>query len=802
MNRKIIALLLSLVMVLCQSTLCFGEELAEASEEVILSAIEIPENSDFEISGDAWDNFTAKKATFTKNGDGSATFVPGGSGSTAGRSECIAAEAAIPFVKYDEVIVSLKYTDVSGHTSKAEKDNGFYVPTIKVEFECVVDGGTSIQALVGKPVTGDSTQVYTTGDYVDVALNISSIEDYKNLTSSKVTIYPMYGFKNGTVDIKSITVKKSEIVEEPDEPGVPEITVEPIVWNFDSDTNGFENQSGRVLTLTNIGGILKCENSTASGSGYMVDKTVNVGFDGEKYNRIEMKVKLENCESTNGSITAAEFYWSGKNKSTGETMGIAQSRSEFVQYLGAKLSNGTYSTADYIIVDAEFAPKNWSDCIINEFRMDPVKNAAGTVYIDYIKLYYKDPASIEPDEPEVPDTPTEPDEPVEDPDKPEDVVIAGEQWLEMNFDSAEELWSPNDKKQVTMTWLDGGYMKFVSTPTVNSQGVSQSGWATKKVAFDGNQYYKMIMRAKIEDYQRTFNGSSAPYFTMYYAGVNAAGNKQNASSSFAMNVNYTAEENDMGLFNGDWVEYEVDLSSLGGWATMQEVNEFRIDFAKNAAGTVYVDYIRFLSLPAIEILTYNEIADSDITKVPTEVKTFEAYVSQPLHTITKNDVRIYEKSDEAVKAEVDLNNVVYSAANKKITVEIAGELLSDTDYVFEIKNTALVNKSQKLYRAIAKEFHTDASSFETKIEAVDNGSAKVIYENTGASARNIVAVATAWNGTKYLGKVIVPVNAVPGTTEIVVDYSGLEGNEIELISWEFVNGKPKAHGKKIVKFAR
>ncbi len=296
MNKKIIALLLSLVMILCQSTLCFGEELAEASEEVILSAIEIPENSDFEISGDAWNDFTAKKATFTKNDDGSATFVLGGSGN--GRSECIAAEAAIPFVKYDEVIVSLKYTDVSGQTSRAEKDNGFYVPTFRVEFECVVDGGTSIQVLVGKPVTGDSTQVYTTGDYVDVALNISSIEDYKNLTSSKVTIYPMYGFKKGTVDIKSITVKKSEIVEEPDDPEVPGDTVEPIVWDFETDTNGFENQSGRVLTLTNIGGILKCENSTASGSGYMVDKTVNVGFDGGKYNRIEMKVKLENCGSS------------------------------------------------------------------------------------------------------------------------------------------------------------------------------------------------------------------------------------------------------------------------------------------------------------------------------------------------------------------------------------------------------------------------------------------------------------------------------------------------------------------------
>lgn len=807
MNKRILALLLSLITVLCQSTLCFGEDLIDtevyAEDSAALAAVEVVEGSEFVVSGDVWNEFTVKNATYSVEG-GVAKFVA--DKNKKGNNEYITAATEMPVGSYDEFTIKIKYTNVATPTSNAIKDNGFYIPRIKVELECSVDGGVQKNEVLVSAVTGDSTQTYTTADYVEVTGKLSDMEGYGDLTATKINIYPVYGFKKGTAEIESITVKPAAATEEPEQPD----TTDDLVWNFDSEaevTQWASSNASQVKLSYDANGYMKYVSTVTTSSGWM---TTPVEFPGAKYNKLKFRAKINNYTATtvSAALDAAPFlemYYSCINAS-GESQGPKGGYSVTASYNATLGIDNLYST-DWAEYELDLTKlKGWSDAqTITQLRLDVAKNASGTVYLDYIRLCYEEPV-VEPEPPVVePDEPDEPDGPVDEPDTPAAPVTDGEQWYSNYFDTEADAaqWVANSKSQASVTWVEGGYMKFVSTPTTNANGGQQSGWATTKVAFGKNQYYRMNMRVKLENCSVPFSGGATPFFTIYYMGTNAAGATQNYSSSFAINLKYQYEEGEDGLFYSDWVDYEIDLGSIPGWSTMNEVAEFRIDFIKNGAGTIYLDYINFLSLPAVSTLTYNDIEQADMTKVPVDAKTIEAYVSQPFNAITKNDISIYEKpaegSDERV--EVEISKVAYTASTGKIAVTLGGEMLSNTDYVFEIKDTAMVNSKQTLYRPIAKEFRTDASAFEIEASMIDANSAKVTYINTGAR-KNVIAIATAWNGTQYVGKVIAPVEAKVGNTDVTLDYSGLGGDKVEIVTWEFVNGVPKAYGKKVFEFTR
>lgn len=810
MNKKILALLLSLVMILCQSTLCFGEDLIDtevyAEEAVELSSITVPVGSDFVVSGDVWNEFSVKNATYSVEG-GIAKFIA--NKNKKGNNEYISAAAEMPVGSYDEFTVKIKYIDVKTPTSNAVKDNGYYIPRIKLELECSVDGGVQKKDILVSAVTGDESQVYTTADFVEVTGKLSDIEGYSaGLSATKINIYPVYGFKAGTAEIESITVKPAENtgtepeppVVEPEDPEVPDDTAD-LVWNFDTAAEVAQwtpSASSQVNVSHDAAGYMKYVSTVTSSSGWV---TTPVEFPGGKYNKLKYRAKVENyeptCVSGVGNAPFLEMYYScidENGQSQGARGGYSISRT-----YGANLGSDGLYNRDWTEYEIDLTKlKGWNDAqSITQVRLDIAKNASGTVYMDYIKLCYEEPV-VEPEPPVV-----EPDEPIVDPDKPEVPVIEGEQWFEYNFNSEADVaaWAPNNKSQITTSLVDGEYMKYVSTPTTSASGTKQSGWTTAKVNFDGNQYYKMVMRAKLEDYERSFSGGAAPFFTIYYAGKNASGAAQNAASSFAINRNYQAVEDENGLFSSDWVEYEIDFANLNGWATMSEVADFRIDFAKNAAGTVYIDYIRFLSLPAINSLTYNDMSGADMTKVPADAKSIEAYISQPVNKIGIDDIAIYEKSDEAEKVYVGIKDVKYTVSDGKIVAILSEEMLSDTEYVFEIKSSAMVNSKQTLYRPVAKEFRTDASSFEVEITNLGDGSAIAKYINKGAT-KNVALIATAWSGTKFVGKEILPVSAVSGITEELIDFSTLGGDRVEIITWEFNKGIPKVYGKKVVEIVR
>lgn len=788
-------------MILCQSTMCFGEDLIDTEVYAQTAGITVESGKDIVVSGDGWNSFSAKKSSLTVNTDGSATFVPGGSGSSAGRSELITAELDMPLISYEEAVIKVKYTNVSGVTSRAEKeDSGYYVPTVRAELVCSVDGGTQTKVLTGKAVSGAEGQTYTTDGYVDVALKISDIEGYESLTATTINIYPMYGFKTGTVDMESITVKYVETGSN-DTPGDSTDEQNGLVWNFDTAAEVAQwasNSASQVKVSHDAAGYMKYVSTVTSSSGWV---TTPVEFPGGKYNKLKYRAKIENYTPTIASTALdnppfLEMYYSCIN-ANGESQGPKGGYSITRSYQSVLGGDGLYS-GDWAEYEIDLTKlRGWNEAqTITQIRLDIAKNASGTVYMDYIQLCYEEPVVepeppvVEPDEPEIPDEPDVPAEP----------VIEGEQWYSNYFDTEADVskWvAKNNKDQATVTWVEGGYMKYVSTPTTNAAGVQQSGWAITKVEFDGNQYYKLKMRAKVENYERSFSGGQAPFFTIYYQGKNASGADQSYHSNYAMNISYQASEDENGLFNSDWVDYEIDLGNLKGWDTMKEINEFRIDFAKNAAGTVYFDYINFLSLPAINSLTYDDTEGADMQKVPVDARTIEAYISQPLNTITAKDIAIYEKSDDAEKAYVGISDVKYTTSTGKIVATLSEEMLSDTEYVFEIRDTAMANSKQTLYRPVGAQFRTDASSFEVEITDLGDGSALVKYINTGAT-KNVALIATAWSGTKYMGKTILPVSAENGITEELIDFSSLGGDKAEIITWEFKGGVPKVYGKKVV----
>ena len=163
MNKKILALLLSLVMLLCQSTLCFGEEAASAQEvasedaELFADGDLFEGTADIEISGDMWSSFTVSNASYSV-ADGIGKFVA--DKNKRGNNEMISASGTLPLANYDEIVVKLKYTDVKTSTSRATKDaTGYYVPMVRFEFECSTGSGTQKKTIEAPAVTGNENEV-------------------------------------------------------------------------------------------------------------------------------------------------------------------------------------------------------------------------------------------------------------------------------------------------------------------------------------------------------------------------------------------------------------------------------------------------------------------------------------------------------------------------------------------------------------------------------------------------------------------------------------------------------------------
>ena len=214
---------------------------------------------------------------------------------------------------------------------------------------------------------------------------------------------------------------------------------------------------------------------------------------------------------------------------------------------------------------------------------------------------------------------------------------------------------------------------------------------------------------------------------------------------------------------------------------------------KNGEGTVFVDYIRFLSYPCIDGIEYDGNAVTEGTRVPLDVKKIDAILSQKILSLDAGCVSIYNED----RAKLGVENVSYDAASGRVSVSVLGTMESNSTYTFEIGTGAKVNANQNLYTPIAKSFKTAAAEFEVSVTAADTDSANVIFENSSVAAKKVLAIATLWDGDKYVGKVILPCTVETGTSDVVLRFAQFGGNRAEVTVWELSGTSPRVFGKRV-----
>lgn len=685
----------------------------------------------------------------------------------------------------------------------------------------------------------ESEGKFLNAEYQEYIIDLSTIGSWSDSTISKLRIDPMKN-SSGTLYVDKIEIYHEEEIPEPtveptveptaepstaptDEPTIapteaptqePSTDDEVLEYNFDSDVEGFVKKDGNV-TLTAEDGLLKYVSVATVGSNgkaYSGNMTKDVNYGIGQYCRLEMKVKLDGVLPTfNGGNGAPNMTmnYSGTDAS-GASYGISSARQTSRKYTATlNEADGKYYS-DWQIIEIDFSELNsWEICNVNKIRFDIIKNAEGTIYIDYIKLFTepKEPEpTIEPTaeptaEPTV-EPPAESEEPPAESVEPPAETVApaeGEESLVYNFDSSTEGFAGKEG-DVTLT-SEGGLLKYVSKAKYDANGKAYSGNMTKDVNYEIGKYYKMEMRVKLDGVLPTFNGGNgAPNMTMNYSGTDVNGTTYGISSARQTSYSYEATLNEEdGKYYSDWQTVVIDFANLekeGSIWAICNINKLRLDIIKNAEGTIYIDYIKLISVPGITGITFDG-KDIAANSVPANTKTITVTLSQGIASVDKTAVSIYDT--EGVKATVE--SVSYDAEKNAVTATVK-ELDTFTNYTFEINKNAMANADQILYKPIAVSFKTEAGQLE--YSATGNGSsAQMSFANKGVP-KKVSLIATVWTDDLYVGKVVEEYQIASGETDYTFDYSEmLGGNRVEVTVWDYDQGTvKKVYGKKVYAFAR
>lgn len=549
---------------------------------------------------------------------------------------------------------------------------------------------------------------------------------------------------------------------------------EDIIYDFDSDTGGFAANDSNKVMLSAQDGAMRYESVIVNNSSGWMTKAVS--FDGGVYNRVTLRMKVEGVhDQINTQKYGFHIYWNGKDKVTGQTYGAAGSRGLLTPFEKLIADDGFAYNEDWVEYTVALSSiSKWSESNITQFRLDAIKDAAGVVYIDYIKFWHYEPPKPNPE--------------------PEPLMKDGEEWYSDSFSSDTDGWVASNKSQITVSQIDD-CMRYDSK-YLYTAGKPSSGWMTKNVSFAKGQYYKLFIKAKILSASKTIDNKT-PCITMYYNGKTADGSTLGAASSRCETISYDVVQNDDGTYSSEWKEYEIDLSKIASW-NLCNITQIRLDMLKNGEGTVFVDYIRLLSVPQIDTLEFDGNPLAEGVRVPLEPKKISAILSQKILSLDAESVSIY--NEEGAKLSVE--NVSYDAAAGRVDVSVSGAMESNTVYSFEINTGAKVNANQNLFKPISKSFKTDAAEFEVSVTAADTDSASVVFENYGESAKSLLAIATLWSGDKYVGKVILPCTADIGMTSVALNYAHLGGNRAEVTFWEFGGTLPRVFGKTVYTLSR
>lgn len=361
-------------------------------------------------------------------------------------------------------------------------------------------------------------------------------------------------------------------------------------------------------------------------------------------------------------------------------------------------------------------------------------------------------------------------------DETEDEVWIRQEFEDGNFDG----WEKASNTQLSSE--DG---------CLNISGSSQ-GWILNRTEYEGGQIYKLVIRAKIENVTKPTD-YSMPRFRLYYSGVGADGSALAQAEARAETVVYNSTKNEDGTFSSDWEEYTIDLSAITDFATAEKITAFRIDTFKNSsAGTVYIDWIRMLSKPCIQAITYDG-GNSAQEGIACDAETFELTLSQPFYKIPIEAVKI---------CDVDGNTLPIKAVNhvtddNSVIITLNGMLYSASTYRLIITQDAYVTSAQKLYGEIAKTFQTTIA--EVDLMEISNRDGTVLLDviNQSGAEHILLLTATFWNGDRYAGKKVTVIQTAERDTEIALNYGAAECERMEVSLLEIADDKIITHGSRI-----
>ena len=644
---------------------------------------------------------------------------------------------------------------------------------------------------------------------------------------------------------------------------VPPAPSSSIIFGFDTGLDGITSSNNSKLSLSVADGVL---------TGTLTDREVYMfvplnNIDGSYYNTLKIRVKAEEARDNEDSLAKnanITMYFKGVSKIDGSDLNYTSARRKGFYLSGLVENNGVWSNDDYVeyVVDLSTLT-DWSDAIVTQLRIDPLKNLLGTFKIDYIEIYHKELTGITvaPSAMEVPlsqqataadyvkshitsviavyndgseieaqdytvtveentATVTYMDKTatidltfVEEviPPTPDDEVAEGEEYILYDFNEGTDGFTESGDVTISQIVTDDGITALEYISSVDTAaGKTETGFIAKNVNYNPGQVYKIEMRVKFVGVTPVFGTGTTPAYNVIYAG-SIDGKEFVGDSHHQITGTYSDIELTEGEYwskDGDWHIVTIDPTKANGTktksdGTVVEVNwgksiieQIRFDILKKSNGIVLVDYIKMYSVPSVTDIVFDNGGIS-ASAVPVGTEKITLTLSDSLYEVKKNAVSVV--SADGVSVEV--KSVSHEKSTNKVVITI-GELDSMTDYAVLINSNALANERQSLYKAIKATFTTEKGELECNA-AGDGNSAEFTFVNAGES-KNVVLVATVWDGDKFVGKYTQPYQIAAGDSTYTFNYSSvLGGDRAEVTVWDYADGTVKTvYGKKVFTFDR
>ena len=376
-----------------------------------------------------------------------------------------------------------------------------------------------------------------------------------------------------------------------------------------------------------------------------------------------------------------------------------------------------------------------------------------------------------------------------DPGRPDDSIPAGEEVYSLDFKDEDDLKFFKSTSNVKTSLKYGEYMEYKteSLGIGGTSGLPASYYIDSDFSNDvinSDMYYRLQIRMKVE---KQVLGSGDGYFKMYFKGDNNVSMKEDNTDP----VTYAYRTDEEGNYGTDWFTVDLDLSKSTAWKTASNITSIRFEFLKNVAGTVLVDYIRFIALPAVTELSYTNNAGTTVVGDGMTVAADTQYLNIKFSQKFPGELKYSLVNEYGTEANIDMNNTKYEAADNTLKLAILGGLETSSTYTLSIDSSydfaqTDATLTQKLYRPLTYSFKTELDPITADVTKGAD-STTINYANKTDNDAVLVAIATVWNGNAFVTKNISVTTVLANDTVngVVVNHTLAAGETAEVVVMKY-----------------